>query len=367
MKKTIAIFLALLFLGSTAGAVETAPGAQERYTCSPWAQELVRQAAALNLARWPYRGDASEPITRGDFGENAAALAALAYGADLDTYLNAQNFLAQKENKEVTPVSTRLGILLGRENGDWDLNGLITRQEAAVMLARAYRVYADEIHDDMEPLSYGDKDEIADWARTDVQLMTHLGIMNGVGNQRFDPEGTYTAEQCFATLVRLYEKTCQGAEPAGRDPFVLTPLEAAIGQAWKSSYHLAAYGESEHLIAYAWALGGGSMSGGQYYVTVLDGNVTRQDYRDLIAGSSDARYGVKDAHIHTVSISPDESKVFYQADVREDVYDFDATGKQGVKLYDKGRYTVTIDLKTGAQTWARTDLIEDACDSSGGI
>ena len=48
---------------------------------------------------------------------------------------------------------------------------------------------------------------------TDVQLMTHLGIMNGVGEDKFDPNGSYSVEQCLVTLVRLYEATCKGKTP----------------------------------------------------------------------------------------------------------------------------------------------------------
>lgn len=39
----------------------------------------------------------------------------------------------------------------------------------------------------------------------DMALMRRLGIMNGVGAGRFDPLGTYTKEQCFISLLRLYE------------------------------------------------------------------------------------------------------------------------------------------------------------------
>lgn len=57
-----------------------------------------------------------------------------------------------------------------------------------MVLARAYRLYCDEVHDDAEPLSYADSGMIADWAEADVQLMTHLGVMNGVGRTSLTPK-----------------------------------------------------------------------------------------------------------------------------------------------------------------------------------
>ncbi len=47
------------------------------------------------------------------------------------------------------------------------------------------------------PLSYDDSAQIASWAQEDVQLMTQLGILQGVGDNRFHPQGSYTVEQCF--------------------------------------------------------------------------------------------------------------------------------------------------------------------------
>lgn len=37
--------------------------------------------------------------------------------------------------------------------------------------------------------------------------MQQSGIMGGVGNDQFDPQGTYSWEQSIATLKRLYDMT----------------------------------------------------------------------------------------------------------------------------------------------------------------
>ena len=37
--------------------------------------------------------------------------------------------------------------------------------------------------------------------------MQTSGIMGGVGNNRFDPQGSYSWEQSIATLMRLYDMT----------------------------------------------------------------------------------------------------------------------------------------------------------------
>ena len=47
----------------------------------------------------------------------------------------------------------------------------------------------------------------AEWASSSVQVMSNLGFMNGVGENKFAPKDNYTAEQSITTLVRIYEAT----------------------------------------------------------------------------------------------------------------------------------------------------------------
>ena len=243
LKRGLAFVLALVMLLSVASAVEVPTGDGGTYQVSAWAQKDVAKALELGLLSGLKNGDYRQPIERGNFGMSATKLVALAFGADLDTYWNFVSLRDAMAGKTQTPIYTQLGILQGRGNGDLDQLGTITRQEAAVMLARAYRLYSGEIHDDAEPLTYADKGEIADWAMTDVQLMTHLGIMNGVGEDKFAPKGSYSVEQCLVTLVRLYETTCKGKTPDQTNPFVMTEREQAIGKAWTAGLYYVASAE----------------------------------------------------------------------------------------------------------------------------
>lgn len=106
------------------------------------------------------------------------------------------------------------------------------------MMARAYRLYSGEVHDDMEPLAYTDKADIADNAKADVQLMTHLGVMTDVGDGRFDPEGPYSVEDSLVGLYRLYQNTCVGKKPDQPDIFALTPRQKQIAQAYSSGPYI---------------------------------------------------------------------------------------------------------------------------------
>lgn len=356
MKKVFYSLLALCFLLPTAGAVDSGSPIEERCEISPWARETVVRASELGLARLPVFGDLREPIQRGDFGEDASALTALAYGVDLDCYLRVKDFRDAKAGQKTGPVAQALGILQGKENGNLDLTGLLTRQEAAVMLARAYRTYAAMPDAPMEPLSYADREEIADWARQDVQFMASLGIMAGVEGNRFDPQGYYTAEQCFVTLCRLYDKTYQSQPPILDNPLAMTAREMVVGKIWYLGDYLFAHQEQGELFAMAYARYGGTMGGQKCYITVVEADGSQVTYPSIIVARSNPYYGECFSDIDALSISPDGTEIMYQSTLEEDVYHTGANGEPERLLWEKGRYTVTIDRESGEQSYTREDL-----------
>ena len=98
-----------------------------------------------------------------------------------------------------------LGIIEGYGDGTFRPNEYITREQAAVILRRMVKCVGYSYAEDEFISGYTDYDEISEWARDGVNVMTNLGIMNGVGESKFGPKGTYTREQSAATMVRLYE------------------------------------------------------------------------------------------------------------------------------------------------------------------
>ncbi len=51
---------------------------------------------------------------------------------------------------------------------------------------------------------FADHDEISDWATGVPYAMKNAGIMNGVGDNRFAPQEGYSTEQAVATVLRIY-------------------------------------------------------------------------------------------------------------------------------------------------------------------
>lgn len=71
------------------------------------------------------------------------------------------------------------------------------------MLAKAYRVVGKTLPEVSEDLPFQDAEQIADWAKESVAVMYHWGILQGKEDGSFDPQGSFTREQCLLTLLRL--------------------------------------------------------------------------------------------------------------------------------------------------------------------
>ena len=184
LKRGLAFALALVMLASVsvAGAAwsEVTVDGFKYVDVSDWSKADIEKAMKLKL-NVVYTGqNVKQNIARVDFAEDAAALVGLAYGQDIRTYERYNELQVLLNKAEKKDVWREMGILKGRGNGYYvDPNTPITRQEAAVVLARVYRLYAEEPQT-KAPLTYQDAKDIADWAKDDVALMTQLGVMNGV-------------------------------------------------------------------------------------------------------------------------------------------------------------------------------------------
>ena len=53
---------------------------------------------------------------------------------------------------------------------------------------------------------YDDISKVSKWTSNSVQVISNLGIMKGVEENKYAPKDTYTVEQAIATIMRLYNK-----------------------------------------------------------------------------------------------------------------------------------------------------------------
>lgn len=361
MKRTTAFFLSLFLVVPTVLAAEEA----FPYHTSDWARAEVGRAIELDLIYDPYDylWNLQNPILREDFASNAAALVSKGFGVDLEGYTLVMNYRRQAESEEsiypsvdvAVDAAIDLGILQGTGEGELELDRTITRQEAAAMLARTYRAYQSAEPDVLEPVSFTDREDIADWALEDVALMSQLGIMNGVGDGRFDPLGVYTTEQCILSLLRLYETV--PFDGAGQEnPFsILEPQPGFLCTFPNSGYYAFAV-ESQDYFIFSMIYPSQGWSNTTYHIYVIDRDLSVRRYETPILkfiGFRGAEHGKPENPV----LSQDGTSLTYTVTLTEDAYRYDFYGETySDLLFEKGIYTITMDLATGEQTWTRAEL-----------
>lgn len=123
-------------------------------------------------------------------------------GEDITNYQHTYPFVDTTDTNAL--AANKLGIVNGKGSGRFDPYANITRQEAATMLMRAAKVL-DMDSTGTGNTSFSDREQVASWAAEAVDYICKAGIMNGKG-ENFDPTGSYSREQSFMTIYRLFQR-----------------------------------------------------------------------------------------------------------------------------------------------------------------
>jgi hypothetical protein len=184
-------------------------------TLSDWAVDEITAANKLGLITGDLQSEYSMDITRAEFCRLAIDLITKKAGRPIDAILREKslrvNNLTFTDTSDSLILSANaLGIVQGKGNGIFDPYGAITRQEAAAMLERVANVLGIT-STDCEEISFNDRNSFESWAADAIFFITAISdktngkrVMGGTGNNLFSPEDTYTREQSFLTILRLY-------------------------------------------------------------------------------------------------------------------------------------------------------------------
>ena len=97
-----------------------------------------------------------------------------------------------------------MGIVNGRGECVFDPYATITRQEAAALLMRAAKVLGMDTGA-VASASFNDSEQLEVWSRDAVNFVYQIKVMNGTDGNNFSPAGSYTREQSFMTIYRLFQ------------------------------------------------------------------------------------------------------------------------------------------------------------------
>lgn len=164
---------------------------------SAWASENVASAMAANLVPMGLQSNYTQATTRAEF----CALAVALYETVTGQEITQRKTFADTSDVNVEKMGA-LDVVSGVGTDQFNPNGSVTREQAATMLARLAQAVGEPLPE--ANVTFSDKASISSWAAKQVGQVQAVGIMGGVGNNRFDPSGSYTREQSMITMLRLF-------------------------------------------------------------------------------------------------------------------------------------------------------------------
>lgn len=169
---------------------------------SSWAKETVSEAKRLNIIKTDANYNYTAFISREEFCE--LIFNYINNFSDGLTAIYAKNPFTDTNNEHIG-VLNALGIVKGKSETEFAPNDSLTREEAAAILCRLINKIYPGWDATAQYFDFADSGQISDWAMNDIQVICNMGIMQGIGDNRFAPKELYTTEQAIATLVRVYE------------------------------------------------------------------------------------------------------------------------------------------------------------------
>lgn len=170
---------------------------------SSWAEGELTKADEKQLIPDSLVGaDYTESITREEFAHIIIKLYEAIIGKKVEEVQD--NPFTDTKDTEVLKAYS-LGITNGTTKTTFSPKNLITREEMATMMTRAFSK-AGINTDSKGNTKFEDDNEMHDWGRNSIYFMSENEIIKGVGNNKFDVKGNATKEQALLISERSVEK-----------------------------------------------------------------------------------------------------------------------------------------------------------------
>ena len=197
MKQVVRIISVIILIVITAGFASPPASAAGP---SPWAEPDVSAAIAENLVPVSMQSNYTQATTRAEF----CALAVAVYEAVTGKVIMTRRHFSDTKDVNVEKMAS-VGVVTGTDAASnlFSPNAQLTREQAAAMLSRL----SDAIFHPFPvgAATFADSGNISPWAVESVGRVQTAGVMGGVGQNTFAPQGLYTREQSITTIMRTFD------------------------------------------------------------------------------------------------------------------------------------------------------------------
>ena len=180
---------------------------------SEWAAEEVAAAIEIGLVPENLQQNYAKAVSRGDVAEMIVNLLEQASGKTIDELLEDKEVEIDADAFSDTDdaavlAANALGIINGTGDGKFSPDGTFTRAQIAAIINRIAGVMGIET----EGFTHDFTDVEGNWVDAELGWPVSKGIINGVGDNKFNPAGALTTEQAIAIMYRALPNLVADAE-----------------------------------------------------------------------------------------------------------------------------------------------------------
>jgi len=196
-------------------------------SASDWAREEITAAVARGFVPEVIQGNYTAAITRAEFAQLTVDWLAYATNTStsqlmIDYDIGSLYGTFVDTNSDYILLAYAMGITMGIGDGRFAPDNLITREQSATLVKRAMVVggFTPQSATILNSAAnqFADQAQFSHWAREGIGFAVHNNIMQGVGDNLFNPGGDYQRQMAIAVFHRISTDTL--VIPA--DPAVIT-------------------------------------------------------------------------------------------------------------------------------------------------
>ena len=170
---------------------------------SPWAEPEVNAAIKAKLVPEQLQQNYTGSVSRCEVAQMFINLIEQASGKSIEQILEdntevlVANYFTDTDDPAVYAASA-LGIINGIGDHKFDPNGTLSRSQIAAIINRVAKVMGLET----DGYTHTFTDVSGHWVDNELGWPLNTGIINGIGNNKFNPDGQLTTEQAIAITYR---------------------------------------------------------------------------------------------------------------------------------------------------------------------
>ncbi len=170
---------------------------------APWAEESILALTEKGVINGKSKNEfaPNDTVTREEF----IKMIILAFGITGDGDMNFSDVDENQWYYRYIKSAYVNKIVSGKDNDIFGIGENITREDMAVIIGRVMDLKQITLENKLDKAEFSDEADISQYAMNDVLVLAKKGILSGMGNGEFNPQGSATRAQAAKVIYSILE------------------------------------------------------------------------------------------------------------------------------------------------------------------